>query len=522
MRTLLVGRAVVTGRGRVGDAVLIDDTAVVDVGTSDDLTRHRPDRVKRVEGVIVPGFRDAHLHLVPYAAMLYGCSLKSATDIEDVVTRLRRYAATVATDRPVVAVRADDETVAERRLPTRHDLDRVASDRPVVTYRYCGHIAAVNSAALRAAGIDAVTPDPDGGTIDRGPDGAPTGVLRETAMELLGRTLTRTQDAEPAMIVDAAHRLAGLGITSVGAMIGYGDDRSAVLDQEVRTLTAVAPHLPIRVGTFAITDDPTALEDSKRLIDAADGLVRWLGVKRFSDGSLGGHTAAMDAPFCDRATSGTLRLTNRDVAIVRHALALGGMAAIHAIGDRAVGAVIDVFEDLVGHGADPTLLRVEHVSVGNAELFDRFSDVGVHAVVQPAFLASETDWLETRLGADRLRWTYAFRSMIDRDIPLAGSSDSTVEPPDPLWGMAAAMDRCGLVPKERVTGVEALRMFTDGGAAALREPVPLSPGSPADLAILDVDPTTATADEIRNGSVWSTWVDGTELEIDRTLPTWVD
>jgi predicted amidohydrolase YtcJ len=221
-------------------------------------------------------------------------------------------------------------------------------------------------------------------------------------------------------------------------------------------------------------------------------------------------------------TIGTLRLTDEDVAVARRTLSLGGMVAIHAIGDRAIGEVLTLFEDLIRTGANPSSLRMEHVSVASPEIIERFAASGVTAVVQPAFLASESSWLPRRLGPERIGWAYPFRSMADAGIPLAGSSDCIVEPPPPLWGIAAAMDRHGINPDEAISGLDALGMFTAGGAAALREPEPLAAGSPADFVSIDVDLSTASAAEVREATVIDTWIDGEQVSVDRSLPTWVD
>ena len=181
MSTLVSATAVVTPAGRIGDAVLIEDGIVVGVGERSAFAGAGVDEVRYREGVILPGFRDAHIHAVPYAALLSGCSLKSAVSMDDLVGRLAAHAARLAPDAPVVATRMDDEHLSERRLPTRSDLDRAVPDRPAVIYRYCGHVAVANTAALAASGISASTSDPDGGSIDRDHHGEPTGVLRETA-----------------------------------------------------------------------------------------------------------------------------------------------------------------------------------------------------------------------------------------------------------------------------------------------------------------------------------------------------
>jgi hypothetical protein len=245
-------------------------------------------------------------------------------------------------------------------------------------------------------------------------------------------------------------------------------------------------------------------------------------VKRFADGSLGGHTAAMCDPFADQATTGTYRLTDADIEVSRHSLSLGGMVAIHAIGDRAVSSVLDVFEGLIAAGARPDDLRMEHASMASPSVITRFAAAGATAVVQPAFLASESDWIEARVGEERMEWVYPFRAMLDAGINVAGSSDCIVEPPHPLWGIAAAMDRYGINPTQALSGRQALGLFTEGAAGSIRERPPLAIGSPADLVVVDTDITAASPEEVRTAQVIETFVDGDAVTVDRELPVWVD
>lgn len=244
-------------------------------------------------------------------------------------------------------------------------------------------------------------------------------------------------------------------------------------------------------------------------------------MKIFGDGSLGGHTAAMHEPFADLDTTGQLRF---DVAtsrpLVEAALALGGVVAIHAIGDRANAEVLDFYGDLINRGADPSRLRIEHASILGPEEVATFARLGITASVQPAFMASETAWLEKRVGAGRLSQCYPFRKLLDAGVPMAGGSDCPVEPPHPLPGMATARDRCGIVPEESLTAAEALALFTSGAARSLLEPEPLAVGSPADFVVLDVDPLVATPDELRAARVLATYVGGELVELPEEILTW--
>lgn len=522
MRKLISAEAVITSRGRVGNAILTESGRVVAVGRRDDLVEPAIVEERYPGGFILPGLRDAHLHAVPYATLLGGCSLKSASSIDDLVARLSAYASTRTGTEPIIATRLDDEGLAERRLPTRDELDRAVPDRPAVIYRYCGHVAVANSSALDISDISSATPDPPGGSLDRDEDGRPTGVLRETAAGLIASALARGSRLQPDELIHGLERLAAVGLTSIGTMIGYGESPSHKLEEEVDLWCAVGRRLPIRVYGIVITDDPDQLSRAAAKLSTAGPRMQWLGVKRFADGSLGGHTAAMHAPFADVDTTGTYRLTDADVAICGEAIRMGGMVAVHAIGDRAVSGVLDVFEGLLAGGATPSRLRMEHASVIDPHQIRRLADLGATVCVQPAFLASESAWVAKRVGPDREPWLYPFRTMRESGIPLAGSSDCPVEPPHPLWGMAAAIDRHGISPGELLTPLEALDLFTDGAAYALDEPVPLSIGAPADIVVVDVDVATATPDEIRGTTVLTTYVDGDAVHLDAHLPTWVD
>ena len=186
---------------------------------------------------------------------------------------------------------------------------------------------------------------------------------------------------------------------------------------------------------------------------------------------------------------------------------LGGIVAIHAIGDAANAFTLDIFEILRDEGALLDALHVEHASVLREQGIVRMGELEIIASVQPAFLASEQQWAHKRLG-HRTERTYAFASMLAAGATLAGGSDCPVEPPHPLWGLAAAHERGNIAPSETLSGTQILDAFTHGGAYSMREPVPLAIGSPADLVIVDHDPTTARASTIRNGTVMATYVKG--------------
>jgi hypothetical protein len=523
MTTLFSAAMVQTAAESPGDAVLVDDGRVAAVGWRGDLLPEADREHRHERAVIIPGLRDAHIHPVGYAAALNGTTLGAVGSLADLTGVLRDAAAALPDSAALIATRFDDASVVERRLPTRVDLDQAVADRPALIHRYCGHIAVANSAALSAAGVTADTPDPGGGSFDRDDDGVPTGVLRETAVDLVTAHLEDAARPGPDQVVDALMRLAGLGITSIGAMLGLGDGPWASLGDEVELMVSIADDLPIIVHGLIIARSGDGLIDAKRRIDGAGPRLGWIGLKLFADGSLGGHTAAMHAPYTDGPDElGMLRLTDDDLELVDAALELGGIVAIHAIGDRANTAVLDHYQALIDRGVAADRLRLEHASVLAPGDIERIGAMGIIASVQPAFIGSETEWLGARVGEDRLSRTYPFASLQTAGATLAGGSDSPVESPDPFAGMALARDRAGMVPKESVDGAAALRMFTDGGAAALGEPSPLAVGSPCDLVFVDLNPLQVTPDELREIRVLETVVAGAEVAVDRSRSFWVD
>ncbi len=405
-------------------------------------------------------YHDHHFHPLGYAAMVTGLELMDAANLGEVMTRVSEFADRV--EGPIIGQRLNDEGLAEGRLPTRIDLDDVTGDRPVVLYRYCGHIAVANSAALALAGIDAETSDPGGGSFDRDPSGSPNGILRETAIQEVTAALAPLVEGPPdSAILRALGELPKMGIGSVTGIVSVGEPIWCGVRDELDALCRLAPALPIDVDVLVIAPDAQQLAEAAEKIRQSEGRIRFLGWKYFADGSFGGHTAAMHEPFSDRPdTRGTDRLDPEQArTMARASMMLGGSVAIHAIGDRANDSVLEIFEELIEMGADPERLRVEHASLLTDAAIERIARLGVTASVQPAFLASESGWLARRLGDERMSRVYPFRSLLDAGVTVIGGSDSPVELPDPAIGIAAAIDRPGFNPAERLSPDQAEALF---------------------------------------------------------------
>jgi len=446
---------VVDRTGRLGRELWVHD-GTVSLDRPEDVEHH--ETVRR-PGFLVPGLHDAHVHLASITAATAGVSLDGAADLDEVS---RRIAGSSGGD--VVAIGFDETDMTPTRLIDAGDLDDMVDDRAVLVYRVCGHIAMANTVALVRAGIDRTTPDPPGGSFDRDASGRPTGILRETAIDVVSAVIDDESrdigDDELALTLD---RLAGLGLTSVTAMVPAGAPAWCGPHDELDRLLALGSPIDIRAVLISNTVDD--LVRHARRLDSSE--LAFAGWKGFADGSLGGHTAALSAPYRDNQTSGTVRFEPIHFRTMSEtALELGGSVHIHAIGDAAVGRVLDLFAVLVDAGAAPDRLFVEHASVLTPDLIALMSDLDVIASVQPAFVASDARWLDTRLGPERSRWAYPFRSMLRAGIRLVGGSDAPVETPDPLSGVRAAVDRAGWNVDEALEPWESLALFSDGSFEA--------------------------------------------------------
>jgi hypothetical protein len=406
-------------------------------------------------------YHDYHFHPLGYAGLVAGLDLMDAADLGEVMSRLAARADQV--DGAIIGQRLNDERVSERRLPNRNDIDDVVGDRPVLLYRYCGHVAVANSAALSLAGIDADPTQPEGGSFDTDASGRATGVLRETAIAVVSAALaSQVTGPTDGAVLSALGAVRRMGLRSMTGIVSVGEPIWCGVPDELDVLCRLAPDLPLDIDVLIIAPNPAELADAAEKIRRTQGRIRFFGWKDFADGSFGGHTAALHEPYADRPeTTGIDRLDPEHFkTMARASMMLGGSVAIHAIGDRANDRVLDVYEELIGMGADPWRLRVEHASLLTGPAIERMAKLGVTASVQPAFLASEGEWLVKRIGEVRMSRVYPFRSMLEAGVVMVGGSDAPVESPDPENGISAAVERPGFDPSESLTEDQAISLFT--------------------------------------------------------------
>lgn len=466
------------------DAILVKDGSIAAIGLSTSLAGDGVEMVDYGTGVITPVLHDHHFHPIGYASAVNGLSLKNAVDLDNLLSILRAAADQLEPNDALVGNRLDEERMTEGRLPTRVDLDRAVPERPTLLYRYCGHVAIANTAALRLAGLEG------------------DGILREESIQPVSNALAGVQ---PTLQPHAVHRaLAGLpslGLGTITAIVSVGEPLWCGVSDEIETLLLIAAGLPIDFETLVIASSPSELATAAERLANGPPNVSFFGWKDFADGSLGGRTAALYEPYSDAPdTMGILRLEPDRARLMSDAcFALGGTVAIHAIGDRANDRVLDLFEGLVNLGADPGHLRIEHASVLTAGATDRMAALGITASVQPAFIASEVEWLGKRLGP-RVERTYSLQALAAAGVPIVGGSDCPVEPPNPWEGIGAAAGPGRLGPEGAVD------LF---GSAFVR-------GDEANFLIVDRDPVTSP--EVGSTKVVAAYRHGQSLALIDELP----
>lgn len=457
---------------------------------------------------VLPSFIDAHAHLWWLAMDRLVWQLSGPQGPDSIGGLLEALHERARDGEPwVVGHGLSEARLAERRLPTRAELDAVVPDRPVVLRRACGHAAVANTAALRRAGYRDDSPDPEGGLIER-ENGVPNGVLREAAALPLYPLLPRPSTSR---LIESLHAVArqalSLGVGTVGeAAVGFTAGFEAEWD--VWRAVRAQGRFPLRMGfMFAIGATEAAL---RGLRPDPDPHWRADTLKCFSDGTLGSQTAALHQPYC--ACSQRKGLLMQAPRALRHGVAAaadaGWQVAIHAIGDSGVDEALGALE-AAAPLADGRPHRIEHLGLLSRAALDRLAATRAAVVTQPSFIGRMGDAFAATLGAERAERLYPARGLIERGVLLVGSSDAPAGDLSPLRSMADARERrtpSGRVlgANERLSAAQALRCHTENAAAAmgLGDRVGhLRVGAQADLVLVDTDPFEADAARLRQTKV---------------------
>src|SRR5246127_5400620 len=504
-------------------AVAILRDRILAVGTDDQIVLWRGPQTRIFDAggkLLLPGFNDAHVHFVSGGAQLDNVQLNDATSAQEFARRIGERAKITPQGAWILGGNWDETKWTPAELPTKELIDPLTGETPVFVSRYDGHMGLANSAALRAAGITAQTPDPPGGAIVRDAQGNPTGALKDAAQDLLYKAVPPLSHDERMHAVTRALAYAGsLGVTSVQHMSADYEDIAVygeLLDRgELTARIYVAPSI---VG----------YEDLAKIgVRRAFGgpFLRIGAVKGFADGSLGSRTAYFFEPFTD--TPGNRGLLSSDMqppAAMRDRMlkadAAGLQLCTHAIGDQAISIILYFYADIVKeHGKSDRRLRIEHAQHMAAKDFDRFADLGVIASMQPYHAIDDGRWAEGRIGHDRASRTYAFRTFLDHGVRLALGTDWNVAPLNPMLTVYAAVTRAtldgknpnGWFPEQKLTVPETVEAYTMGSAYAEfqeNEKGSITPGKLADIVLLSDDIFSVPPEKIRDVKVVKTIVGG--------------
>ncbi len=505
------------------DAVAVLRDRIVAVGSATDVDAWHGPQTKVLDAkgkLLLPGFNDAHVHFMDGGDHLQQVQLKDAASPEEFARRIAQRAAKTPKGEWIIGGDWDEQRWSPAQLPSKELIDAATPETPVFVNRHDGHESLANSVALRLAGITAQTPDPPGGEILRDAQKNPTGILRDAAQELVWKIMPpMSHERRMRAIRKAMEHAASLGVTSVQHMNPEYDD--------VKAYSALEAEGALTLRIYAAPMETEWQDQAKIGIRHGFGMsfLRLGAVKGYADGSLGSETAYFFDAYTDSPkTHGLLSEEMHPVSAMKQRLqaadAAGLQLCIHAIGDRAISMVLDIFEQIEkANGRRDRRWRIEHSQHMAAKDFARYARLGVIASVQPYHAIDDGRWAEGRIGPDRIKRTYAFRTFLDSGVRLALGTDWPVAPLSPAWNIYAAVTRAtldgknpnGWIPEQKLTVAEAVEAYTMGSAYAEfqeKEKGSITPGKLADFVVLSDDIFSIPPAAIKDVKVEATFVGG--------------
>jgi predicted amidohydrolase YtcJ len=505
------------------EAVAVIGDRIVAVGSSAEINLWRSPQTKVIDAggrPLLPGFNDAHVHFIAGGAQLDQVQLNDAAEPGEFAKRIAAQVSKTPKGEWILGGRWDETKWPNPQLPTKELVDPVTGATPIFVERYDGHEALANSAAMKVAGVGAKTADVPGGVIMRDASGNPTGIFKDAAMELIYKVIPPMSHEQRLRAARRAlEHAASLGVTSAQHMNPEFAD--------VAAYSELAEKGELTARIYAVPMETNWQDQAKVGIRRAWGssYLRLGAVKGYADGSLGARTAYMFEPFADDpGNRGLLSDEMHPPTAMRDRLmqadAAGLQLRVHAIGDRAISMMLDIFGDIEQeHGYHDQRFTIEHAQHMAQKDFARFAKLHVIASMQPYHAIDDGRWAEKRLGHDRARYSYAWRSFLNHGVTLALGTDWPVAPLNPMPGLYAAVTRAtldgknpdGWIPEEKITLPEAVVAYTMGSAfAEFQENVKgsITPGKLADMVILSDNIFDLKPEAIRNVKVATTIVGG--------------
>lgn len=523
--TLLINGNIYTcdSKNSIVDAIAIQGSMIVGVGKSDKLSEVFSARqVIGLNGkTVLPGLVDGHAHILGEGGKLENVDLNGTTSTEQIAMMVAERINSTKRGDWILGRGWDQNSWQVKQFPTKKMLDKVSGDNPVFLRRVDGHAAWANTKALQLAGIDASTKDTVGGKIIRDKSGVPTGVLVDNAIEFVNKIIPQLSDEDiERRLLLAMNECASLGLTEVHDM---GVDEKTI---QIYKKLIDEGRCPIRI--YAAIDYPSdtwkQYLQSGPIIDYKDGMLSVRTVKLYMDGALGSRGAAFFEEYTDDpGNRGLTMMSEKKMeSVCRDALEKGFQVCTHAIGDRANSITLDVYEKTVAKKSElreQSRWRIEHVQVLSQNDIPRFKQLSVIPSMQPTHATSDMDWAEQRIGPDRIRGAYAWKSILNTGAEIISGSDFPVESVNPFYGLYSAVTRQdqngvpqgGWYPEQKMSRTEALKSFTRSAAyGAFQESSKgvIEAGKWADLTIIDRDIMQCNENEIYSTKVEMTFVGG--------------
>jgi predicted amidohydrolase YtcJ len=512
----------------IAEAIGVRDGKIVAVGTSAAVRKLAGSQTKQLDlrGLtVIPGLIDTHTHALDWARSVIRNELDlnypKVSKMEDVAKLIAERVGKLKPGDWVVGMAWDDAKLAEKRYITRHDLDAVSPSNPVYLLHVSGHLAVVNSAGMKLAGITSQSTDPPGGVIEKDAQGQPTGILKDSAMGLVARLLpTPTAEDSIRAVAFLSQAAAEVGLTTIHDIALSPEDFSVYQEANRRGV------LKIRIQMAPLVNQPDDVKRIKAMgvhTGFGDERLKFGPIKIFTDGGMGARTIAIyPPPVKNEPQNFGLLLWKPEAleATQQQLAAMGWQLATHAIGDRAIDEVLDSYAKIAKLYPERDLRnRVIHCGVATPAIQKRLKELKVLVDSNPPFVYWIGSWFE-KYGPERVRWSYPAKSYFDNGIIASGGSDVYVTPISPWWGIWAAVVRREqktgqiLAPEERITVRQALQMYTANGAyAGFEEKLKgsLEVGKLADFVMLDRDLIEVPSDELKDVKVVATFVGGQKI-----------
>lgn len=503
------------------EAVVIEGNKILFTGSNSEAMQFRTGTTDMLDlngKLVLPGLIDNHVHFINGGFYLNGINLRPAKTVHEFISILGSYISQYP-GQWVTGGDWDHEAWDQKVEPRKEWIDSVSGSTPVFVNRFDGHMGVANSEALRRANITKDTPDPDGGKIVKDPvTGEPTGVLKDNAMSLVYSIIPTPGEAEyDAALRSALNEAKRLGITSVQDITYYNDLATYRRAKENKQLTCrIYGRTPIDSFHDMVEQGVTA--------GSGDEYIKLGSLKAFTDGSLGSATAWFFDPYVqDTSTCGLAMDIVSDGRLERWGIDADSkrlQLSIHAIGDRANSWCLDLFSKITKENPQwDRRFRIEHAQHLRKEDISRMKQLNVVASVQPYHAIDDGVWAEKRIGKERLRYTYPFRSLIDAGVKVSFGTDWSVAPLNPMLGIYAAVTRRtldgknpnGWIPEEKISVEEAVKCYTLNSAyGAFEENIKgsIEPGKLADLVVLSDDIFSIDPEKIKDVHVLMTIFDG--------------